>query len=109
MNCPPRIKYLDRDQLAALFRVARERGPRDLLLVTMLYRYGCRISEALSLQVSDLDIKRGEVTVVGFKGGYARTYALGRDVLPTLRRYRPTGPFLFASRQGVRLSRTRAY
>ena len=104
-----RVKYLTQVQLQSLFQVARKRQLRDRLLVTLLYRYGLRISEAIGLRTGDVEMARGEIRVVGLKGGATRVYALGRDILPLLRRYRATGPFLFASREGEQLSRTRAY
>jgi integrase len=68
-----------------------------------------RVSEALALRTEDVNLRRGEITVCGLKGGSTTTYGIGRDILPLLRKYRATGPFLFASREGERLSRTRAY
>ena len=113
MKCSTRpvetVKYLDQPQLEALFRVAKKRPLRDRLLVVLAYRYGLRISEALALRPEDVDLRRGEIRVVGLKGGATRVYALGRDILPLLRKYRAQGPFLFASREGERLSRTRAW
>jgi site-specific recombinase XerD len=105
----PRIKFLDQSQLRDLFRVAKKGEPRDLLLVTLLYRYGLRVSEAIGLRADAVDLRRGEITVQGAKGGTRRTYAIARDILPLLRRYRPAGPFLFASREGEQMSRTRAW
>jgi len=104
-----RIKYLDQPQLEALFRVAKARPLRDRLLVTLCYRYGLRISEALALRTEDVNLRRGEIRVVGLKGGAERVYAIGRDILPLLRKYRATGPFLFASRESDSLSRTQAW
>ncbi|HTK69852.1 MAG TPA: tyrosine-type recombinase/integrase [Candidatus Eisenbacteria bacterium] len=103
------MKYLDQPQLEALFRVAKAHPLRDRLLVVLAYRYGLRISEALALRPEDVDLRRGEIRVVGLKGGATRVYALGPDILALLRKYRAEGPFLFASREGERLSRTRAW
>ena len=107
-----RLKYLDQPQLEALFRVAKDRPLRDRLLVALLYRYGLRVSEAIGLRAEDVDLRRGEIRVVGLKGGATRVYALGRDILPLLRKHRAKGgdgAFLFGSREGERMSRTRAY
>jgi integrase len=107
-----RIKYLDQPQLEALFRAARSRPLRDRLLVLLCYRYGLRISEALALRTEDVDLRRGTIRVVGLKGGATLVYSLGRDLLPLLRRQRAQGDpgaFLFASREGEQLSRTRAW
>ena len=40
---------------------------RDLLLVRLSFRLGCRISEALSLAVEDIDFERGTVTIEHLK------------------------------------------
>jgi integrase/recombinase XerD len=108
-NRSTRPKYLDQPQLAALFRVATKRPLRDRLLVALAYRFGLRISEALSLRSDDVDLRRGEVTVRGLKGGAERTYSIGSDIRTLLRRYDAPGPFLFASRESERLSRTQAW
>jgi integrase/recombinase XerD len=36
---------------------------RDKLLIRLLFRLGCRISEALVLRVEDIDFERGTVTI----------------------------------------------
>ena len=40
---------------------------RDRLLIRLLFRLGCRISEALSLKVEDIDFDRGTVTIEHLK------------------------------------------
>jgi len=40
---------------------------RDKLLVRLLFRLGCRISEALALEVKDIDFIRGKVTIEHLK------------------------------------------
>lgn len=40
---------------------------RDRLLVRLLFRLGCRISEALALKVKDIDFDRGTVTIEHLK------------------------------------------
>ena len=40
---------------------------RDRLLVRILFRLGCRISEALSMQVEDIDFAKGVVTIQHLK------------------------------------------
>ena len=36
---------------------------RDRLLIRVLFRLGCRVSEALALKVSDIDFERGTATI----------------------------------------------
>ena len=40
---------------------------RDKLLIRLLFRLGCRISEALALEVEDIDFGSGNVTIVHLK------------------------------------------
>lgn len=40
---------------------------RDRLLIRLLSRLGCRISEALAIKVSDIDFARGKVTILHLK------------------------------------------
>jgi len=40
---------------------------RDRLLVCLLFRLGCRISEALALKVDDVDFTQGTVTIIHLK------------------------------------------
>jgi integrase/recombinase XerD len=40
---------------------------RDKLLIRLLFRLGCRVSEALGLRVEDIDFERGSVTIQHLK------------------------------------------
>jgi integrase/recombinase XerD len=40
---------------------------RDRLLVRLLFRLACRISEALALKVNDIDLNRGSATIIHLK------------------------------------------
>jgi len=40
---------------------------RDRLLIRLLFRLGCRVSEALALKVSDIDLERATVTILHLK------------------------------------------
>jgi len=41
---------------------------RDRLLIRLMFRLGCRVSEALALSVDDIDLSKGLVTIVHLKG-----------------------------------------
>ena len=43
---------------------------RDELLIRLLFHLGCRISEALSLKVEDIDFDRGTVTILHLKSRF---------------------------------------
>jgi len=40
---------------------------RDKLLIRLLFRLGCRVSEALAVKVSDIDFEQGTVTILHLK------------------------------------------
>ena len=40
---------------------------RDRLLIRLLFRLGCRVSEALALKVEDIDLNRGSATIIHLK------------------------------------------
>jgi integrase/recombinase XerC/integrase/recombinase XerD len=82
---------------------------RDRALFEFLYSTGCRISEAVSLDVTDLDLPAGSVKVAG-KGGKERVVFLGSVAAEVLKQYlirragagRPRA--LFLNRKGQRLT-----
>jgi integrase/recombinase XerD len=41
--------------------------PRDRLLIRLLFRLGCRVSEALAIKVTDIDFECGTVTILHLK------------------------------------------
>jgi integrase len=67
----PRRKYLSPDEarrvIDAAGRVGRQRE-RDQLLLTMMYRHGLRVGEAVDLRWTDLISTRREIAHSGFDG-----------------------------------------
>ena len=57
--------YLEASEIRDLERVAA--NIRDLLLIRLLYRLGCRISEALAITVEDVDLKQAAITIQHLK------------------------------------------
>ncbi len=95
------------------------RGLRDRALLELLYGSGARISEAVGLDVDDVDLREGFARVAG-KGGKARVVPIGdyaREAVDAyLVRARPElagagrgGPALFLNARGGRLSRQGAW
>jgi integrase/recombinase XerD len=94
-------------------------GLRDRALLELLYGSGARISEAVGLDVDDLDLGRGAVLLRG-KGGKERIVPLGSYAAAALEAYlvraRPAlvqagrgSHALFLNRRGGRLSRQSAW
>jgi len=57
--------YLEPEEIALLENTAK--CVRDRLLVRLLFRTGCRVSEALGLTVDDIDFNQGLVTIQRLK------------------------------------------
>jgi len=57
--------YLEPEDIAILENAAT--NLRDRLLIRLLFRLGCRISEALALTVEDIDFDQGAVTIQHLK------------------------------------------
>jgi integrase/recombinase XerD len=110
------------DVVALLDATGCDEGPRSLrdrALVELLYGCGARISEAVGLDVDDLDLTAGAVLLRG-KGGRQRVVPLGRyaqaSVDAYLVRSRPAlatsghgGAAVFLNARGGRLSRQSAW
>ena len=57
--------YLELPEIELMEQVAG--CQRDQLLIRLLSRLGCRVSEALALKVEDIDFDRGTATVLHLK------------------------------------------
>jgi site-specific recombinase XerD len=62
-------------------------GKRNRALVTVLYRGGLRIAEALALKASDVDPDRGSVRILRGKGAEVRTIGLELGAMATVQRW----------------------
>jgi integrase/recombinase XerD len=70
------------------------RALRDRALVEMLYGAGLRVSEAVGLERSGVDLERRLVRTIG-KGSKERVVPIGREAVEALRRYLARGrPYL---------------
>jgi integrase/recombinase XerD len=58
-------EYLEISETAKLEDAAKT--PRDRLLIRLLSRLGCRVSEALGITVDDIDLSAGTVTIIHLK------------------------------------------
>jgi len=86
---------------------------RDRAVLEFLYSTGCRISEAVALDLTDIDLKSRTVTVLG-KGRKERNVFLGKSAEKVLKEYLSKrkyhvpaelrGAALFINRRGGRLT-----
>jgi site-specific recombinase XerD len=82
---PPEI--LTPDEASALLNACSKRAPtgiRNRALITVLYRGQLRISEALGLMPSNIDLEAGTLRVLHGKGDKARTVGLDDGALAVL-------------------------
>jgi integrase/recombinase XerD len=93
------------------------RALRDRALVELLYGAGLRVSEAVGLQRSAIDLEQRLVRAVG-KGSKERVVPIGREATDALRRYLARGrpfldrrrrPELFLNAKGGALTRAGAF
>ncbi|RMF94045.1 MAG: site-specific tyrosine recombinase XerD [Nitrospinota bacterium] len=109
--------YLSTTEMEALLRqpdLSTPLGYRDATMLELLYATGMRVSELLSLRLSDLNLEVGYVVVQG-KGRKERLIPLGRAARERLETYlrmvrpqfSPLKPhaLLFVNRQGRQMTR----
>ena len=86
---PPQVKrlpdILSQQDLVDVLRATQQMRFRAYFLVT--YSLGLRLSEALSLQVGDIDANAGRVHVRNGKGGKDRLVPLPQTTLNAMRRF----------------------
>jgi integrase/recombinase XerD len=99
-------QVLTRDEVARLLEAPRGTEPpalRDRALLEVMYGCGLRASEAVGLEVNDVDLRRGFVRPHG-KGNKERTVPLGREAAAAVKRYLRAGrPELIGSRPRSKL------
>jgi len=57
--------YLEPEEISCMEQTAT--NLRDQILIHLLFRLGCRISEALSIKVDDIDFNQGTVMIIHLK------------------------------------------
>lgn len=107
-------RWLTRKEQAKLFhRIEKEKRDwkrtRDLAIAHCMINGGLRISETVALDLEDVELKRGLVTVRDGKGGKLRLVTINRDLSLALAKWieaRGSIPnnALFISQQGGRLT-----
>jgi integrase/recombinase XerD len=115
----PRV--LSREEVARLLsepRGADPRALRDRALLEVMYACGLRVSEAIGLELADVDLEEGVLCARG-KGSKERLVPIGSQAVAAVRAYcrsgRPVllGPRpesrLFVNRRGTRLTRQGLY
>ncbi|MHB8253991.1 MAG: site-specific tyrosine recombinase XerD [Acidiferrobacter sp.] len=114
LNLPKTLSETEVEQLLGAPAEDSLEGLRDRAMLEVLYATGLRVSELVSLLVSQVDVQSGIVRVVG-KGGRERLVPLGEESLVWLARYflesRPAllgnrvSATLFPTRRGTAMTR----
>ena len=115
---PPNISENFVEQMLEIPDVSTSLGLRDKAFLEFLYATGMRVSEAVSVQLSDIDFQRALVVTIG-KGNKERLLPFGEIACHYLERYiehaRPRllngkqSNHLFISQKKTRLSRQLAW
>jgi len=66
---------------------AKEREPRNKLLIRLLIVTGLRVAELASIRIEDVDLETGEILVLYGKGGKTRTVLVDPETLQILKAY----------------------
>ncbi len=88
------------DQLIAAPKAEKSTGVRDRAMLDLLYATGVRVSELISLRLSDLDESAGTLRVVG-KGNKQRLIPVGRQALTAVSGYLVERAKLLKGRQSA--------
>jgi integrase/recombinase XerC len=86
-------RYFEYNELEELFLVpdvTTPLGQRDLLLLEMLYATGVRVGELVSIKVSDIDMGRRNIIILG-KGNKERFVTYGEYCEDILKKYLSDG------------------
>jgi integrase/recombinase XerD len=103
---PEVTEMLERATLAASHPQAKATALRDRAILELLYAGGLRVSEVVTLNVSDLALDAGRVLVRG-KGDKERIVPLGRTALEALEHYMREGRPHLERISSARRNRTR--
>jgi integrase/recombinase XerD len=115
-------KVLSRGDVDKLLRAPKGTDPgalRDRALLELMYACGLRASEAIGLEVADIDLQAGILRARG-KGSKERLVPIGREAITAVRLYlqrgrpaltasKPEERHLFVNRRGAGLTRQGLY
>ncbi|MFC1804977.1 site-specific tyrosine recombinase XerD [Candidatus Omnitrophota bacterium] len=111
---PQTLSVNEVDKLLSQPDIRRTQGIRDRAILETLYATGMRVSEAVNLKQSNVNLDIGFLRCIG-KGDKERVIPLGKKAINSIRRYKDKerskllkkkqSDFLFLSRLGRKISR----
>ncbi|WP_405246534.1 tyrosine-type recombinase/integrase [Cellulophaga sp. Asnod2-G02] len=111
-NAHERAKdYLSDAEMKVLLKASKKtRYPkRNYILLLMIYRHGLRVSEAVNLKLSDVNLKESRVWINRLKNGLSVEHPISGDELRAIKRYltsrKDNLPWLFVNERGLPLTR----
>ena len=114
------MKALSREEILKVLKAVSD-SPRDLCMCLLAFRHGMRASEVCGLEMKDLDLKNGEITIRRLKGSLKTTQPLAdlqgqpllseRRVLRAWLAERGSHPskYVFVSQKSGKLHRSQFY
>jgi integrase/recombinase XerD len=116
---PDTLEFHEIEQLLEAIDLSKPEGTRNRAMIETLYSSGLRVSELISLHISDLYDNEGFIRVLG-KGSKERLVPIGREALKFIRIYREEirvhlavkkgfEDHLFLNRRGQAMSRVMVF
>lgn len=108
-------KHLTQGEISRLLAATQsgQNPERDYLLILLSFRHGLRVSEAITIQMEQLDIESGVLYVKRLKRGLSTVHPIQPDEVKAITRWlevrsqiTPANPYLFVTGQrGALMSR----
>ena len=103
--------FLSQPEIDKLLEAAKKsrHSARNYLLLLMMFRHGLRVSEAITVRLSDLNLQEARLWVRRLKNGLSVEHPVPGDELRAIRRYLKTRndslPWLFISERQQPMTR----
>ncbi|EAW2451773.1 pilus assembly protein [Salmonella enterica subsp. diarizonae] len=115
-------KFLTHHEVNLLLQTVKDGSDsaRNCCMILLAYVHGLRVSELLSLQISDLELATKKIYIQRIKNGFSTVHPLQKEEVFVITKwlhernsmnveYLDNNPWLFISRTGKPLSRQRFY